>query len=291
MLRLRDEPTPIQYVWQRVQPASPSPSRAVDLTVFEPPASTYRPITVPLPRSARVGEKWRLGLVSPPATNPGTTTLLSLSDAEPGVLGVWSEGIEIRASEVSAASSGVVRGVGADKKGKDSAKEKNKKAKEKRDDTPKQTRINRAWLLPNHGQLKVVEQTSFDLDKVGCVELGTDVQKVWDSGLALSSWLWRYVDETHPDPLAASVLAKLRPDARVLELGSGTGLVSIALAQIGQRREPDAKARIVATDLESALEIMEENIALNGVHVSADVLDWDAPLPDWVSADWPDVVM
>lgn len=87
--------------------------------------------------------------------------------------------------------------------------------------------------------------------------------------------------------------------ARVVELGSGTGLVSIALAHICP-----AGGEITATDLgelggvrgtadkaDSAMEIMAENITLNGGGVTPAVLDWDAPVPEWVASDWPDVVV
>ncbi|KAL1410337.1 DNA-dependent ATPase fun30 [Vanrija albida] len=289
---LRDAPTDIAYTWQRTQPPS-APTAPAHLTRFQPPESTYRPLTVPLPRGARPGERWRLGLVEvgdgglgkvDTRAVGGDMLALSASGGVP-VLGVWSEGIELRAAEV-AASSGPVRGVGgkgrdkvkAADKGKDKAKDKKGKGK---DDTPKQGRISRAWALPSGQQLTLVEQTSFDLDK-----------KVWDSGLALASWLWRHLDDgagLHAD--ARRVLARLNAaDLSVVELGSGTGLVSIALAQMLA-----SAAGIVATDLESALEIMRENIALNAEparpQVRADVLDWDAPLPPWVQAAPPTVVI
>ncbi|WOO85180.1 Protein-lysine methyltransferase METTL21D [Vanrija pseudolonga] len=290
---LRDAPTEIAYTWQRTHPTPSSPTKPLPLTRFEPPESTYRPLTVPLPRNARVGEHWRLGLVEVPS--PGTKVdtgaiggdILALSGEGVRVLGVWSEGIELRNGEVVAAATGPVRGVGGKDKGKDKkAAGKDKaggkpKAKGGKDDTPKQGRISRAWALPSGQQLTLVEQTSFDLDK-----------KVWDSGLALASWLWRYLSNgggLHAD--AKRVLERLNADElSVVELGSGTGLVSIALAQM-----LTSNANIVATDLESALEIMRENIALNAEpsrpQVRADVLDWDAPLPDWVQATPPTVVI
>jgi len=205
-------------------------------------------------------------------------------------LGVWSEGIELKSGGEVAVGS--VRGVGGDKKGgKAQAKDKksagagkkDKEDKKKRDDTPKQTRITRSWPHAA-GELKLVEQTSFDLDKVSPSPGFADIQKVWDSGLALASWLHRHLDGKHGNASARTVLGLLRDGATVLEIGSGTGLVSIALAQV-------RRARITATDLDSAMEIMEENVAYNGVNVSARVLDWDVEIPPWVQEDWPHVVL
>lgn len=170
--RLRDEPTPISYIWHRLSP-SPTTTAPAELTIFEPPASTYRPLTIPLPRTARPGDKWRLGLFSPPSELE--SPLLSLSEPSVPVMGVWSEAIELRRG-AEPSSSGPVRGVGADKgKGKGKKEEKEKRAgkgkgKEKEKEEAKQTRITRAWPLPlPAGELKLVEQTSFDLDKVGRV--------------------------------------------------------------------------------------------------------------------------
>ncbi|CAK9782803.1 hypothetical protein CC85DRAFT_247547 [Cutaneotrichosporon oleaginosum] len=278
---LRDEPTPISYVWHRVAPpptakpgervAQPLITKPAELTTFEPPASTYRPVTVPLPRSARAGERWRLGLLSPP--HPLEAPLLSLMESSVPIMGVWSESIELRAGEPSQA--GPLRGVGANKKekGKGKGEEDEKKGKGKENgkakEEAKQTRITRAWPFAD-GELKLVEQMSFDLDK-----------KVWDSGLALSSWLYHWLKDgwqrgRHPNAHAHEIIANLRA-ARTLELGSGTGLVGITLGLI------DRKAQVTATDLDSAMEIMNENVTLNGVGhlVRADVLDWDAPLPPW----------
>lgn len=39
------------------------------------------------------------------------------------------------------------------------------------------------------------------------------------------------------------------------------------------------------------MEIMQQNIDLNGVDVAAKVLDWDAPMPPWVESDWPSLVL
>jgi hypothetical protein len=101
-------------------------------------------------------------------------------------------------------------------------------------------------------------------------------------------------------------------------------LVTIALHSALRLRKLPIHGRITATDLgtsqpatraylaESALPLMRENLALNGslshgsaLTCEAAVLDWDQPLPDWVSGDepsgasieidhtakWPDLIM
>jgi len=90
------------------------------------------------------------------------------------VLGVWSGPIEIaRAVEERSSkrakldSKEVQKGSG---KGKGKEKEK--------DDGPKQTRIQREWKLGTEAEdevqnmLRIIEQTSFDLDKVSSYECG-----------------------------------------------------------------------------------------------------------------------
>jgi hypothetical protein len=78
------------------------------------------------------------------------------------VLSVWSEGIEI--TRPQPAVLGPVRRVGSDAKANANASAKGK-GKEK-DEGPKQGRILREWSLDDGGMMAIVEQTSFDLDKV-----------------------------------------------------------------------------------------------------------------------------
>ncbi|KAI9632484.1 putative methyltransferase-domain-containing protein [Dioszegia hungarica] len=319
---LRYDPTEIYYTWQRTEPSIQPSLPSEHLTSFVPPESTYRPLSIPLPAKAGIGEKWRLCLFAPgpPASSlrsdsveTGRQDILALTgpSAKCSPISVWSEGIEI-VRPAGASTGGVTKGVGGQggkgrAKGKGKAEDKDKakgKGKEK-DETVKQTRITREWSTPS-GVLKVVEQTSFDLDK-----------KIWDSGLALSSWLYRHIPAAIAHPADTSDLPKPEPRARfllgyvtavlgitdhahnIIELGSGTGLVSIALHSMIGAKAMSNRGRIIATDLESALELMDENMSLNqssnapeadeGLCVHARVLDWDQPLPAWISDDSRDV--
>lgn len=164
--------------------------------------------------------------------------------------------------------------------------------------------------------LKIVEETSYDLDKVSIWTSTTYavtslywnwVQKIWDSGLALSSYLTALLLDPESQEVNASTLRKemisrfLKPDANVIEIGAGTGLVTIALAaalgrvdvgNTGDGMDDDgetsdnarrwATRRLMITDLgesydghslscahllldniASALPLIEENVALN----------------------------
>ncbi|WWC97053.1 hypothetical protein V866_003930 [Kwoniella sp. B9012] len=306
---LRYDPTPLQYIWQRLTPSLSPPTSARELSTFIPPQSTYKPISVPLPADVQIGESWRLGLFSP---SPSATSsrhpscsLMSLCEDGVGVIGVWSEGIDIVRSELS--HKGTVRGInGSSKNGKDKEKESKKGKGKEKDDGPKQGRITREFTLPlpspkdeegerqGEEMLRIIEQTSFDLDK-----------KIWDSGLALSSWFWKYLrttDEENSFPQADELvnevfdLLKRQDDLDILEIGSGTGLVSIALSLALKRYLPEVKRNVIATDLYTAIPLMNENLEFNcintnsnsngnNVNVRADVLDWDKPLPSWVSVE------
>lgn len=137
---VKETPTSIDYIWQRISPSVQDPLKAINLTNYHPPASTYKQLSVPLPLRAKAGEKWRLGLVESGSRH--TTSLESLTGSSVGVLSVWSEPVEVLKGSSKPSSSKNVAG-------------------------GKQGRITRGWTLPgDEDELVIVEQTSFDLDKV-----------------------------------------------------------------------------------------------------------------------------
>jgi len=174
LTRIRTEPTEIYYLWQDISSGtSGKKTKAEHLTTYASPGSTYKSIPVPLPTTAKPGQSWRLGLF-PTEFGPHHQTLAKVLDEGSEVLGVWSGPIEIaRAVEERSSkrakldSKEVQKGSG---KGKGKEKEK--------DDGPKQTRIQREWKLGTEAEdevqnmLRIIEQTSFDLDKVSSYECG-----------------------------------------------------------------------------------------------------------------------
>ena len=150
--------------WRRTSPIPSQSTSAAGKVIkseqviqWSPPESTYRAISIPLPPQAKVGESWAIGLFVEDS-EPKKSILEYGAEDKPPIIGVWSEGIVLARAE--APSSGVVKKVGGEK-----AKAKKKGGKE--EEGKKQGRIEREWSVPDGKDLKVVEQTSFDLDKVG----------------------------------------------------------------------------------------------------------------------------
>ncbi|WWC68720.1 uncharacterized protein I206_102654 [Kwoniella pini CBS 10737] len=316
---LRYEPTLIHYTWQRISPSVSPPNKSQELTTFIPPQSTYKPIHIPLPDNVQIGESWRLGLFSPSITNTGTkklnepsSSLLQLCEDEVDILGVWSEGINIIRSDFNPSTSGVVKGINSKNQ---SNKIKDKRKGKEKYDIQKQGRITREFKLSKSedndneeeeegikNKLKIIEQTSFDLDK-----------KIWDSGLALSSWFWKYLEPNrnlHTRQLAIDILNLIsrKEDLNILEIGSGTGLVSIALTLAFKKYLSNHKRLIIATDLDTAIPLMNENLEYNNLKpflnsqldendiksntiIQAKILDWDKELPNWLFNSWPELIV
>ncbi|KAH9853831.1 putative methyltransferase-domain-containing protein [Lenzites betulinus] len=90
----------------------------------------------------------------------------------------------------------------------------------------------------------------------------------WPAGEVLSSYIARQVS--------------LR-DKRVLELGSGTGLVGLVAGKLG--------ARVCITDQAPLLGIMKQNVSLNQLesYVSVAELNWGEPLP--LDLPKPDLIL
>ncbi|KAH9928793.1 putative methyltransferase-domain-containing protein [Amylocystis lapponica] len=253
----------IFYAWSRAQPtrnagpnALPAITEPRKLTIWRQ-SNAYKEIPVPLPHGVREGQCWRLHLTAHPRGNPHAVNLAGSSLGE-RPFPVMSMPIQFSSRKIGGTAAS------------------------------KQEQVERIYRIPLGAQeqafLFVKEQTSFDLDK-----------KVWDSGVGLSSWIVDLTDQQQGSEKPPrvnklkEVLLSPHP-CHVLELGAGTGIVSLTLGVLRSAAQAPQKGSIVTTDLPSAMPLLEHNISMNEslfVHSSvrphAVVLDWDEELPSEVS--------
>lgn len=83
---------------------------------------------------------------------------------------------------------------------------------------------------------------------------------VWDSAVVLSEW-------------GCTHLSATESKMRVLELGAGTGLLSIVLSKL-------LGSEVVATDLPDALPNLSRNVAQNNASVAVKALSWGEPIEE-----------
>ncbi|KAG5643258.1 hypothetical protein DXG03_001268 [Asterophora parasitica] len=231
-------------------------TKPIKLTTWRE-ATAYKEIPVPLPPGAKDGQEWRLLLSTRMAPNVDAFSSIDLCT------------LDVGAAPFPVVSMPIQFGPRASRKG------------------PKQEQVERVYRLrPKVGEdiagvaLRITEQTSFDLDK-----------KVWDSGVGLSAWLAELERSLETDGSVAELREALfSPEPRnILELGAGIGIVGLSLAALRSTRIQSSRTegvtdRIITTDLDSAMPLLQQNIATNAVHLEntrleAAVLDWDDDLP------------
>ncbi|PPQ63386.1 hypothetical protein CVT24_005651 [Panaeolus cyanescens] len=249
--------------------ATPTTTKPVKLTTYRS-ATAYKEIPVQIPAGIRDGQRARLTLMgNAQAAGRTRPDCIDLSEEDIGKVPFPVSSTHI-----------VFGGKGA--KG-----------------APKQERIERTylipWTLPGNdaaseskrvlAPLKLVESTSFDLDK-----------KIWDSGIGLSAWLMQY--QERPSLSEDNTVLKALRDVlfsqkpiHAVELGTGIGIVSVAVASLRsgiQRKDGDENGvdKIFSTDVESALPLLEQNLKANARICGSCipeplVLDWeDDGLPE-----------
>jgi methylase of polypeptide subunit release factors len=102
------------------------------------------------------------------------------------------------------------------------------------------------------------------------------LNKLRDAGITLSCHVTQLLDKNSS---FAKALLPSRPSTRlqILELGTGCGMVGIAIAQIMEG------ANVLLTDLPEAQEILQRNVSqarlAKGSRLEFQELDWDAELP------------
>jgi 2-polyprenyl-3-methyl-5-hydroxy-6-metoxy-1,4-benzoquinol methylase len=148
-------------------------------------------------------------------------------------------------------------------------------------DLSRQDTVHRTFLLPS-GTLRIAEQTG-----------ETIIRHVWDAGIIFSALIAYNSLPSLPDELRQFVAETWSPRTRVLELGSGVGILGLSLAaQFPQ-------VRVTLTDLPDAESLVRENISLNTAvfaHLAWTTqfraLDWEArPFPEWTQQEKFDVVV
>jgi predicted nicotinamide N-methyase len=93
---------------------------------------------------------------------------------------------------------------------------------------------------------------------------------VWDTAIVLAKYLEKA-------PILTSIASTSQRSLNILELGSGTGLVGLAVARM--LSAAGITARIVLTDKANVLPLLQRNMEKNpvrGVELEAHVLDWEA---------------
>jgi len=107
--------------------------------------------------------------------------------------------------------------------------------------------------------------------------------------VGLSSWLVEFrADGSLLSEALKTVLFSCE-SRKILELGAGSGIVTLTLAALRSAISPSSDDRIISTDFISAMPLLEHNISANqhifpSTHPQAAVLDWDEELPDNIQA-------
>ncbi|CDZ98689.1 Putative N2,N2-dimethylguanosine tRNA methyltransferase [Phaffia rhodozyma] len=307
----------LQIFYQWIQgPSSSTTAQPVhSLTTWLGSPSVYKPLSIPPPLGIRSGQSWTLSLFARPCSGNSNSSsacnsitdsgarmnserslweldLSSALDGEAVVpFPVLSESIRFISTPESGGGKKKIGNGHGNEKGKGRGKEVLSGMKERTGAVDKQDRIRRVFGLGRGYKMCMVEQTSFDLDK-----------KIWDSGLACSAFLTQYLPEpsqrtTYPQyPQSSNYLAQLwnvldranEQPLRILELGTGSGLVSINLASLISPCESELHT-IMATDLASALPLIDINTLANKLlyaskaQIVARELDWTSKsIPEWV---------
>ncbi|VDC02987.1 unnamed protein product [Peniophora sp. CBMAI 1063] len=215
-------------------------SSAVKLTTWRE-ANAYKELTV----------------APPPLRKPGQATLVLTSSQASGAREIDLRSLKYGKEPLPVYSTPIVFGA------RSAGKARKQEAVERRF---------RLFDSDDGGSLQVREMTSFDLDK-----------KLWDSGVGLSGWLVRLSAEPTSNLHLKEALwdaVATETELRVVELGAGTGVVSLVLAAVRNTLYPNAPTKILSTDLPSSIELMDYNVSGNAslypIHPPHPiVLDWD----------------
>ncbi|MCJ1471887.1 hypothetical protein MMC13_000528 [Lambiella insularis] len=131
-------------------------------------------------------------------------------------------------------------------------------------------RIQRQFVLEGGGQLLIWEDTGESI-----------ARHIWDAAIGLIAHLQDIIHNQAGTRICSKIMERLRrPEPtpiRIIELGSGCGIVGIALAQMLRR------CQVILTDLPEAMEMLDLNMPvaqlLYGSKLRKMPLDWAEDLP------------
>ena len=111
-----------------------------------------------------------------------------------------------------------------------------------------------------------------------------------DAGIALTAFLSMLVLQPRASDLAKLLQRSVLRSPRVLELGSGCGIVGLQVADLCSTSD------VLLTDLPDAMDILNHNVehakfVSKRGNIATAVLDWDEPLPERVSTQRFDLVI
>ncbi|KAL2040153.1 hypothetical protein N7G274_007056 [Stereocaulon virgatum] len=110
-------------------------------------------------------------------------------------------------------------------------------------------------------------------------ETGESIARhVWDAGIALVAFLSNVTRQPFPKAPLAMILTRTTHGPKVLELGSGCGIVGLEIARLCPTSD------VLLTDLPEAMAIMEYNVSEVKVSsttgkITTAILDWNDALP------------
>lgn len=129
----------------------------------------------------------------------------------------------------------------------------------KREHLPDKLRFRKPYKYPFdalHLNPEDIQQHAFLTIHQGKYQAEGFASTVWDSSIVLSKYF-----ECHPEELRGM---------RFCDLSAGTGLVGIVAAKLG--------AKVVATDLDDNLPLLQQNISVNDVEIQACCHWWGTPV-------------
>ena len=138
----------------------------------------------------------------------------------------------------------------------------------------------------NDAPIQLNDSTS----KPGFVLSASYLRNIRDAGIALVAFLSNVTRQPFPETPLAMTLTRSTHGLKILELGSGCGIVGLEIARLCPTSD------VLLTDLPEAMAIMEYNVSKVEVSsptgkIATAILDWDDALPAMIKQTQYNVVI